>query len=747
MRFTLTLLVVVAVLVPGCGDGNPSAGEVPRDASPASSPTARVQESAVSQKAKLARDPNSKRWALLIGCGEYTRPIPQLRGPANDLELIKGLLAKFGYSDGDIRSLSDALGKSDWPTRANIEREFERLTENVKQGDQVFIMLAGHGSQQPDLDHDTGVDHEPDGLDEIFLPRDAGRWIPGQTVENAIVDDELRNWLTRLVKRGAFVVFVADTCCSGTAARGDTDEGLTARFVDAFSVLGVPPVDAPLQSRGGSNSSPQAEDWLDVATAEKDGRGVVAVYASQSDQKEWELAIGGAIHGQLCYMLFRILDESRSPVTWRDVARRLRYEYSSKRWDHRSLPGVEGTDLDRSVFSLDQWPVPSAIALTASNSEWEISQGLLHGISPGTVLAVRNPAGSEDVDTILGYLRAQHCEPLRASVEPVAFNGRDKNTRLSGLFRCEIVLRKTDDIRVRVVVQHEGFSVEQNAEAARSQLQAVLKTIAARRGSLAQLTERRADWYVVVTPAGCWLQRSGSQLPLRSDVPDTTGQRFGPFPLDESLEPVLENYLTQVARAENLIRLSDMPTSEAGQLVNVEVDVERKGTRLDVDALQGVELHDKDRIRLTIRNTGQTSIAVRVFYVESQYAIQPFFPRLTRAAADQRRNNIPPGAMLNADPPIEFDINALTTGPENLIVVAVPVTDANLLDELSLLTQPGPGKNTRAAGVNFRPQSPLGQFLDAMVRNTRGAALTAVPDETRYSIKRIGWNVAAPRQR
>ena len=49
------------------------------------------------------------------------------------------------------------------PTRANIEREFRRLAEQAHEGDQVVILLAGHGARQP-ADPDN---HEPDGIDEI----------------------------------------------------------------------------------------------------------------------------------------------------------------------------------------------------------------------------------------------------------------------------------------------------------------------------------------------------------------------------------------------------------------------------------------------------------------------------------------------------------------------------------------------------------------------------------------------------
>lgn len=741
-------VALVAVMLSGCDEGNQSTqrdspGEQPkesdsREQTPERSPAPGIPDARPS--AELRRENDSKRWALLIGCGDYAQPIPPLRGPANDVTLMRRLLRKFGYAAGDIRSLSDNDDESNWPTRANIEREFQYLAAHVRQGDLVFLLLAGHGSQQPDLDPDSEVDPEPDGLDEIFLPRDVGRWVPGRKVQNAIVDDELQSWLTQLVKRGAFVVLVADTCCSGTMARGDTDEGIQSRYVDPIRMLGVPQTLHPTRNRSGKTVS-STEDWLDVAATEQDGRGVVAIYAAQPDQKEWELAIGGGIHGQLSYMLFRILDDQRSPMTWRGLAQRLRYEYTRKRWNHRTLPGIEGTALDRPILSFDRWPVNSSIVMTASRQSWTINRGLLHGIGPGTVLAVKHSGGSEDTDTVLGYVQARTGQSLTATVEPVTFNGRGKMTDLTGLFHCEIVLRNSDDLQISVHTQHEGFSADEAASAAHDRLESVLRSLTEQSGSLVRLTNQRADWYAVVTPAGCWLQRSGSRIPLDEGSEDTSGQRFGPFPVDSHLESMLDDYLTQIARAENLTRLSRTPDN-ATRPVDVRMEIEVDGDRLQSDSLREVRLADGSQVRLSIRNTGEVNVAVRVFYVESQYAIRPFFPR-PGVTADLRHNDIPPGEVLNARPAVEFTINASTTGREHLVTVAVPSTEAGILDELNLLEQPGPGSSVRSRSAELPgpPQSALAQFLSAVVGTTRGGSLNAIPEESGYVIRRVSWIV------
>src|SRR5262249_25852363 len=86
----------------------------------------------------------------------------------------------------------------------------------ARPGDFVYIHFSGHGSRQPsrNLESRPGVP-KPEGLDTTFLPRDVGRWDAElQTVENAIVDDEFLDAITRIRNQGAFVWAVFDSCHS-----------------------------------------------------------------------------------------------------------------------------------------------------------------------------------------------------------------------------------------------------------------------------------------------------------------------------------------------------------------------------------------------------------------------------------------------------------------------------------------------------------------------------------------------------
>ena len=79
--------------------------------------------------------------------------------------------------------------------------------------------LAGHGSRQPEVRPDR-ENVKPDGLDEIFLPADVGRWDgPTARVTNAIADYEFRAWIQRILDKGALVWGIVDACHSGTMLR------------------------------------------------------------------------------------------------------------------------------------------------------------------------------------------------------------------------------------------------------------------------------------------------------------------------------------------------------------------------------------------------------------------------------------------------------------------------------------------------------------------------------------------------
>ena len=211
-----------------------------------------------------------------------------LRALKNDVVIMRGLLVKkFGFSDDRIVTLAEKVGREERkPTRKNIEREFRRLANVVKKGDQVVILLAGHGSQQPDDDPENPEDFEPDGLDEIFLPSDVGDWDGGKgRVTNAICDDELRTWLDDIRKKGAFIWVIVDACHSGTMVRGASkDRGPTGQASLVEDPCRTDPESAG-NGPGVARARVQAtESHFEALDLPKEKGGIVAIYAAQATE-------------------------------------------------------------------------------------------------------------------------------------------------------------------------------------------------------------------------------------------------------------------------------------------------------------------------------------------------------------------------------------------------------------------------------------------------------------------------------
>lgn len=125
--------------------------------------------------------------------------VHNLKGPGNDVDLFRKVLEgdPFRVPSANITTLTGLpADQALRPTRANIEREFQRLRDVSKSGDQVVVLMAGHGSQQPADLTDPG-NFEADGFDEIFLPADAAGWDNAKgRVRNAIVDNDVNRWVS-----------------------------------------------------------------------------------------------------------------------------------------------------------------------------------------------------------------------------------------------------------------------------------------------------------------------------------------------------------------------------------------------------------------------------------------------------------------------------------------------------------------------------------------------------------------------
>ena len=136
----------------------------------------------------LENEKRGKRYALLIGVGDYSQENFSLKGPRNDVQNIKEvLIERLGFEESNIMILND---KSSTDLQSIIN-EFDSLTNIVTSNDTVFIYYAGHGYDVNMNDHaylwpsNVPVSRSSDDKDN------ANRIMENAIIENAISPEML----------------------------------------------------------------------------------------------------------------------------------------------------------------------------------------------------------------------------------------------------------------------------------------------------------------------------------------------------------------------------------------------------------------------------------------------------------------------------------------------------------------------------------------------------------------------------
>ena len=151
--------------------------------------------------------------ALLVGIDKYQH-LPPLAGAVNDAQDIAGALE--GIADSKVTVLlNDAAGYG------NIRQHWFAMLERAEKGDTVVFSYAGHGSRVPEQVSGS----EADGQDDVFV---LAGFDPNQAESSELIrDNQLFEWFKAAEGKGVQLLFVADSCHSGTMTRAaDTRVGL-----------------------------------------------------------------------------------------------------------------------------------------------------------------------------------------------------------------------------------------------------------------------------------------------------------------------------------------------------------------------------------------------------------------------------------------------------------------------------------------------------------------------------------------
>lgn len=627
--------------------------------------------------------PAPGRHALLVGVTRYDHlPGRDLDGPGRDAALLREVLVgRLGFPPAAVVTLAEGAGLR--PTRANVEQAFADLAGRVGPGDRVVVLLAGHGARQPEPDPPDPDGPEPDGIDEVFLPADAMPW-DGRRIPNAVVDTDVGRWLKRLTDRGAEVLAVFDCCHAGNVRRA-AGAG-TAREREA--ALAPDEVLAAARSRAARRGPPVR------GFARPDPR-LVALYACRADEPTVEdrLPAGAAdaeYHGLFTYTLCGELARAAAPPTYRELVRRVRAAYASRPVSSPT-PGAEGLDLDREVLGDARWPDRPAVGVRRVGAGYALAAGELHGVTPGSVLAVTLPGGG-----VAGHLRVTAAGPLTARGEPHEWQGRPNPAGFPDGSAGRVVFTDYGPRRLRV-----GVLLPPGPD--RAEVDAALARLARLDDPVERAADPRlADWVV---------RAAGGRLVLA----DAAGG-VGPFPMPAAsaaeFPATLWRKLEAVARARALLAVAARVGADAGAGLRAEVLCDPAGGGPTEALAAAAEVREGNRIAFRVRNTGAGRVDVTVLTVGADSEIARYFPPV---------GEDPSGGKWTLDPGAELVTQSQGLvppfGAEYAVVLATPA--AGPPADFGCLAQDGISRG-RSADRGRALDGPFGSLLSSAVFRSRG---------------------------
>jgi hypothetical protein len=215
--------------------------------------------------------------AMIVGINEYSGRIRGLKGCVNDARDIERQVRPL---DANARVLINNQA-----TRASFFSAWQDMMSKAREGDTLLLAFSGHGGQEPE----RIPGNEADGLDETLI---LSGFDFAQSTANAdrIIDDELADLFAAAGARRLTVVFIADSCHSGTVHRGVELADVSYRTINRYELTRSGPAGTPQQA-----SAPEAQPNL------------VFLAGSQENEKVPEITVDGTWHGALSVAVARAL--------------------------------------------------------------------------------------------------------------------------------------------------------------------------------------------------------------------------------------------------------------------------------------------------------------------------------------------------------------------------------------------------------------------------------------------------------
>lgn len=199
-------------------------------------------------------------------------------------------LAHLGVEQQAMVQLVSRSGPTTEPTRANILASMAAVRDRTRPGDRVFFYFSGHGAQQPQPARHGTRPTEADGLDEVLLTADVERWsgpttLDSPAIPNAILDDEVGEWIDSVVDRGGRVWAFFDTCHAAGMARGEGGRWRSVSAAELGLVFKGRKAETPKARPARAHEAPSLAP---MASGRQDGRTLAfAARSHELTSEEW----------------------------------------------------------------------------------------------------------------------------------------------------------------------------------------------------------------------------------------------------------------------------------------------------------------------------------------------------------------------------------------------------------------------------------------------------------------------------
>jgi hypothetical protein len=657
--------------------------------------------------------PGRHWWGVIVGVGEYEHLDPSLTldGPAHDIPLVLNWLERQGVPRQHLTVLADHVPRVDGlPRQGAILQALAALPAKVAAGDMVFLYFAGHGTQQPE---GGAAWSKSDGLEEVFLPRDVGRW-DGQSgqIDGAITGAEIGRRLDALRARGAFVWLVFDSCHAATMARAMAVPHLRTRAV-APDQLGVP---AMATGHAGVAGHGFVDDPADADTPTEhmvhlhlgaNAGHYVAFYAAQTTDIAPEMPLppgenGNQVHGLFTYALLHALGAT-GVASYRELAHRILAFYAATY--PATTPEFEGA-LDE-VIGTPGAPLlpPDAWPTRRLAQGFRVNAGRLNGLTPQSLLALY-PAVSTTA-TPLGLLVVDKVDLTDAWANPIADPRelkewkvpRDRTAEVaSGVVR---VLRTGVDTTVRVAGPAACFRAMApplgcgtfggDADAAATGANAAIVD----RAHALAMNEPRLPAGMEYTPninaADLYLWVKHHRLyviPSVSTSQSISADRAASLDLDSpSAGEDLRRILFRACRAVGLLRLArDFPETPGDLIADVRTR-ESMGRWRPIGTDTRMPVPFGAELSVLLQNTGHADLDVTILAIDDHFGITTVYP------VDQESNLLREGSA-------RIDISGWARTPgDNQLVFILEKARAGRPHDLGYLAQPGVARKAHESGL------------------------------------------------